>query len=124
MDTVARGSDGRRLFTAEFKRTQIDRLLRGEVTASELSRELGVARSLIQRWKFLAAKGAETAVGSNESVVPVGELRTAQARIKELERALGRATMENEILRAARDEVKKRPRWYGVSEKPRAERSR
>jgi hypothetical protein len=23
--------------------------------------------------------------------------------------------MENEILRAARDEVKKRPRWYGVS---------
>jgi transposase len=124
MDTVARGSDGRRLFTAEFKRTQIDRLLRGEVTASELSRELGVARSLIQRWKFLAAKGAETAVGSNESVVPLGELRAAQARIKELERALGRATMENEILRAAREEVKKRPRWYGVSEKPRAERSR
>jgi transposase len=124
MDTVARGSDGRRLFTAEFKRTQIDRLLRGEVTASELSRELGVARSLIQRWKFLAAKGAETAVGSNESVVPLGELRAAQARIKELERALGRATKENEILRAAREEVKKRPRWYGVSEKPRAERSR
>ncbi len=124
MDTVARGSDGRRLFTAEFKRTQIDRLMKGEVTASELSRELGVARSLIQRWKFLATKGAETAVGSNESVVPLGELRAAQARIKELERALGRATMENEILRAAREEVKKRPRWYGVSEKPRVERSR
>jgi transposase len=124
MVTVARGSDSRRLFTADFKRKQIARLLRSEVTASELSRELGVARSLIQRWKFLAAKGAETAVGSKESVVPLGELRVAQARIKELERELGRATMENEILRAARDEVKKRPRWYGVSEKPRAERSR
>lgn len=124
MDTVSRGSDGRRLFTAEFKRAQIDRILKGEVTASELSRELGVSRSLIQRWKFLATRGAETAVGSNEPVVPVGELRAAQARIKELERALGRATMENEILRAARDEVKKRPRWYGVSEKRPAERSR
>jgi transposase len=116
MDTVARGSDGRRLFTAEFKRTQIDRLLRGEVTASELSRELGVARSLILRWKFLATKGAETAVGSNESVVPLGELRAAQARIKELERALGRATM-------ARDEVKKDragtacPRSHGRSDR-------
>ena len=122
METVARGTDGRRLFTAEFKRQQVDRLLRGEVTASELSRVLGVARALIQRWKFLATKGAETAVGSNEEVVPLAEYRAAQGRIKELERALGRATMENEILRAARDEVKKRPRWYGVSEKPRAGR--
>lgn len=117
METISRGSDGRRLFTAEFKRTQVDRLLKGEITASELSRELGVARSLIQKWKYLATKGAETAVGANEAVVPVGELRGAQARIKELERALGRATMEIEILRAARDEVKKRPRWYGVSAK-------
>ena len=45
MENVAKGSDGRRLFTAEFKREQVDRILRGEVTASELSRELGVARS-------------------------------------------------------------------------------
>lgn len=65
MEQVSRGSDGRRLFTAELKREQIDRILRGEVTASELSRELGIARSLIQRWKYLATKGAEAAVSSN-----------------------------------------------------------
>jgi transposase len=118
MESIPRGSDGRRLFTAEFKRQQIDRVLKGELTAAELSRELGVSRPLVQRWKYLATKGAETAVGSNGDVVPVTELRAAQQRIKELERALGRATMENEILRAARDEVKKRPHWYGVS-KPR-----
>jgi transposase len=118
MDNVPRGSDGRRLFTAEFKRQQIDRVLKGELTSAELSRELGVSRPLIQKWMYLATKGAETAVGSNGDVVPVTELRAAQQRIKELERALGRATMENEILRAARDEVKKRPHWYGVS-KPR-----
>ena len=124
MESVAKGSDGRRLFTAEFKRAQIDRLLKGEITASELSRELGVARSLIQRWKHLATKGAEAAVGSNGDVVPVADLRAAQTRIKELERLVGKQTMELEILRAAREEVKKRPRWYGVSEKPRADRSR
>lgn len=117
MENVAKGSDGRRLFTAEFKRTQIDRILKGELTAAELSRELGVARALIQRWKYLATKGAETAVGSNGDVVPLAELRAAQGRIKELERLVGRQTLELEILRVARDEVKKRPRYYGVSAK-------
>jgi hypothetical protein len=36
-------------------------------------------------------------------------LREAQARIRELERALGRKTMEVEILRAAQELVKKTP---------------
>jgi transposase len=124
MDSVPRGADGRRLFTAEFKREQIDRVLRGEVTASELSKEIGVSRALIQRWKHLATKGAETAVGSNGDVVPVGELRAAQARIKELERVIGKQTVEIEILRAAREEVKKRPHWYGVSKTKREGPSR
>jgi transposase len=124
MESVARGSDGRRLFNAEFKRAQVDRILKGEITASELSRELGVARSLIQRWKYLATKGAETAVGANGEVVAAAELRAAQARIKELERLVGKQTMELEILRVARDEVKKRPHFYGVSAKPREGRSR
>lgn len=34
MENVAKGSDGRRLFTAEFKCDQVDRILKGEVTAS------------------------------------------------------------------------------------------
>jgi predicted RNase H-like nuclease (RuvC/YqgF family) len=50
-------------------------------------------------------------------VVPASELRAAQARIRELERALNRKTMEVEILQAARTEVNKRPRFYGASEK-------
>ena len=124
MEDVPRGADGRRLFTAEFKREQIDRVLRGEVTASELSRELGIARALIQKWKYLATKDAEAAVGSNGEVVPVGDLRAAQARIKELERLVGKQTMELEILRAARDEVKNRPHFYGVSKQRPEGRSR
>jgi transposase len=107
MDTVPRGSDGRRLFTAEFKRQQIDRVLRGELSVTELSRELSIGRRLIQRWKHLATAGAEMALGWNGAVVPVGELRAAQARIKELERLIGKQTVELEILKAARDGVKK-----------------
>ncbi|MBA2455120.1 MAG: transposase [Nocardioidaceae bacterium] len=86
MATVARDTNGRRLYTAEFKRQQVERIERGEVTASELSRELGIARSLLQRWKHLVTRAGETAVGANEEVVPVSALRTAEQRIRELER--------------------------------------
>jgi transposase len=57
------------------------------------------------------------AIAANEDVVPASELRAAQQRIKERERALGKKAMEVEILQAARDEVKKRPRYYGVSKR-------
>jgi hypothetical protein len=35
MARIARKSDGRRIFTAEFKREQIDRVWRGELTLAE-----------------------------------------------------------------------------------------
>ena len=117
MENVPRGSDGRRLFSPAFKREQAGRLLRGEVTVSELSRELGIARSVLQRWKHLVTQGGETAVAANEDVVPASELRAAQQQIRELQRLLGKKEVELEILRTARDEVKKRPRFYGVSKR-------
>ena len=55
MTTMARDAGGRRLYTAEFKRQQLARVERGELTASELSRELGIARSLIGRRLRLAS---------------------------------------------------------------------
>lgn len=117
MDGIGRRADGRRVFSAEFKRQQVDRLQRGDVTAAELARELEVQPGLIRRWKYLLSQGGETAVGADEAVVPASELRSAEQRIRELERALGRKEMELEILRAAQAEVKKRPRWYGGSGK-------
>ena len=50
-------------------------------------------------------------------MVPASALRAAQERIKELERALGKKAMEIEILHAARDEVRKRPHFHGVSKR-------
>jgi transposase-like protein len=105
------------MFTAEFKHAQIARVGRGEVTLAELSRELAVSPSVVRRWQRLSTNGSAAAVGANEEVVPASELRTALQRIKELERALGKKAMEIEILQAARDEVKKRPRYYGVSKR-------
>jgi len=117
METHRRGADGRRLFTAEFKQEQIARVARQELTLAELSRELAVSLSVVRRWQALRERGGRTAIAANEDVVPASELRAAQQRIKELERALGKKAMEIEILQAARDEVKKRPRYYGVSKR-------
>jgi transposase len=117
MGEVARGADGRRLFTPEFKKQQIDRVLRGEVTLAELTRELDVSPSVTRRWKRLFEQGSTAAMSANEDVVPARQLREAEAKIRELERMLGRKTMEVEILQAAQEEVKKRPRWYAASKR-------
>ena len=117
MESIPRKSDGRRVFSSEFKRQQIERVVRGELTLSELSRELDISRALLARWKSLLVNGGETAVGANEHVVPASELKAAQQQIGELQRLLGKKEVELEILRAARDLVKKRPRYYGVSRK-------
>jgi transposase len=84
----------------------VARLSRQEVTPAELAREQSVSPQLLRQWQRLSAAGSTAAVTANEAVVPLSELRTAQARIKELERALGNKTLEIEILQAARDEVR------------------
>ena len=71
-------------------------------------------QSVVRRWKHLVDRGSTAAVAANEEVVPASELRAAQQRIRELERLVGKQTMEVEILQTARDEVKKKPHWYGV----------
>jgi transposase len=51
-------------------------------------------------------EGSLVAVGANETVVPASELQKAMRRIKQLEGALGRKTVENEIRKGAVDFAK------------------
>src|SRR5918992_4891929 len=103
MGNVPRKADGRRVFSAEFKRSQVQRILAGEKTLAELSRELDIAPSVVRNWKRQFETGGTTAVAANEDVVPASQLREAYARIRELERLLGRKQMQVEILEAAQD---------------------
>ena len=106
MGNHPRKADGRRVFSAEFKRATVQRVLTGEKTVAELSRELDIVPSVIRTWARRSEAGAATAVAANEDVVPASQLREAYSRIRELERLLGRKQMEIEILEAARDVVK------------------
>jgi hypothetical protein len=70
-------------------------------------RELDVSPSVVRKWKRPFEHGSEVAVQANGDVVPAQQLRDAERRIRELERALGRTTMEVEILHAAQAEVRR-----------------
>jgi len=114
MGRIARKSDGRRIFTDEFKREQIGRVLRGELTVAELSRKLGIARSLLQRWKRLTPDQAEIAGAVGGRVTRTSEMRAGQL-IHELQLLVGKQTVELEFLRAELDALKKRRRSRGAS---------
>ncbi len=64
-----------------------------------VARQHGVAASQL----FLLAyqEGSLTAVAAGEQVVPASELAAAMKQIKELQRLLGKKTMENELLKEA-----------------------
>ena len=109
MTTIARKSDGRRIFTDKFKREQIARVQRGELTMAELGRRLGIARSLLQRWKRALPDGKPDSGGVRPRWTPASELQSAQY-IRELQVLIGKQTVELEILRSKLDRLKRQRR--------------
>ena len=97
-----RKSDGRRVFTPEFKRGVVQQLLKGEKTLAEVSRELDIQPSVVRQWKRRFEAGATAAVATNEDVVPVSALREAHQRIRELERSWARSRWRSRSCRRRR----------------------
>ncbi len=63
-----------------------------------MARRNGVAPNLLYRWRRLMSGGGVAAEGSDEPVVGCSEVKKLEGKVRELERLLGRKTMENEIL--------------------------
>ena len=83
----------RRTFTPEFKAKVVLEVLSGTRSSSEACREYGLRASLLSRWKTAF-------VERSALVFESGEHRSQeQARIAELERLVGRQTLEIEILK-------------------------
>jgi transposase len=62
-------------------------------------------------WRRLYAERALPAVGAGEEVVPASEYQALQHQVRELQRLLGKKTLENEVLRVALElaQPEKRP---------------
>src|SRR5512139_523647 len=68
---------------------------------SAVARKYGVNPNQMFHWRKLMREGALVAVGADDHVVPASEVKQLKAQIRELERLLGKKTMETEILRDA-----------------------
>jgi len=82
----------RRSYDREFKISVLTELEAGKSLA-QVAREYGIHPSLPCRWKSELAENPETAFMGN------GNKYKDQARIAELERLLGQAHAENELLK-------------------------
>ena len=96
---VITGVARRRDWPAHEKLRIVEESLAPGESVSAVARRNGVAPNLLFRWRRLMDEGGAMAVGSNEPVVGASEVRKLEDRVRELERLLGRKTMENEILR-------------------------
>src|SRR4051812_38204330 len=92
----------RRWSTAEKVRL-VEETLQPGMSVSFVARRAGIAPSQLFAWKRRMLEGAHQAVHADEDVVGTSKVRELEKRVRDLERLLGRKTMEAEILKEALD---------------------
>ncbi|MFP2447481.1 IS3 family transposase, partial [Escherichia coli] len=95
------GPEKRRRRTTQEKIAIVQQSFEPGMTVSLVARQHGVAASQLFLWCKQYQEGSLTAVAAGEQVVPASELAAAMKQIKELQRLLGKKTMENELLKEA-----------------------
>lgn len=85
----------RRKFSAEFKLDTVLEGLRGEKSIAQLCRERDITESLYHKWKALFQERAPEIFEDRRSSIADGR----EDKIAELERMVGRLTMEVEVLK-------------------------
>ncbi|ELP1926129.1 IS3 family transposase [Escherichia coli] len=95
------GPEKRRRRTTQKKIAIVQQSFEPGMTVSLVARQHGVAASQLFLWRKQYQEGSLTAVAAGEQVVPASELAAAMKQIKELQRLLGKKTMENELLKEA-----------------------
>ena len=94
----------RRRWSAAEKLRIVEETLDERASISVVARRNGVAPNLLYRWRRLMLDGG--AVSEDDDVTSNRTVRQMEDRIRELERQLGRKTLEAEILREALDKAR------------------
>jgi transposase len=114
----------RRWSTAEKVRL-VEEAAQPGMSVSYVARRHGIAPSQLFTWKRRMLEGGFQAVAADEEVVGTSRVRELERRTRELERLLGRKTLEVEILKEALDAARvKKPTSRLVSWPGREEGSR
>ena len=91
----------RQRWTAGEKARMVEESSQPGMNVSYVARRHGVAPNLLFRWRKLMAAGGKAALDAGEQVVSITEVRALKKQIRELERLLGKKTMQVEILQEA-----------------------
>ncbi|MCZ4260618.1 IS3 family transposase [Limimaricola sp. G21655-S1] len=101
-EIITDGGRRRRWSSAEKLRI-VEETLEDGASISVVARRNGVAANLLYRWRRLMLDGGAVAVSGDDDVTSNRAVRQMEERIRELERQLGRKTLEVEILKEALD---------------------
>lgn len=91
----------RRHWTAEQKISMVEESMQPGNTVSITARKYGVFPNLLYRWRRQMSDGGKTAITADGDVVSMADYKALQKKVHQLERILGRKTMEVEILKEA-----------------------
>jgi transposase len=91
----------RRRWSPEEKRALVEEAEQPGMSISAVARKYGIHPNQLFHWRKLMHAGALSAMRADEEVVPVSEVKVLKAKVRELERLLGKKTMEVEILKDA-----------------------
>jgi transposase len=100
---IITGVARRRRFTTEQKLAVVTETMQPGMSISYVARRHGLSPSLVFRWRRLMTEGGPEAVRADDEVVPASDVRRLEERVRELERLLGRKTLEVEILKETLD---------------------
>jgi transposase len=100
---IITGRERRRRYSAAEKVRLVEETAQPGMTVSAVARLHGVSPSLLFGWRRRMAEGGLEAVRADDDVVAASRVRELEAKVRDLERLLGRKTMEAEILREALD---------------------
>ncbi|NWA05324.1 IS3 family transposase [Pseudomonas gingeri] len=95
------GQERRRRWSPEQKLAMVRESLEPGQSVSVVARRHGINANQLFLWRKLYQDGSLSAVSAGEAVVPASELSDALKQIRELQRMLGKKTMEAEILKEA-----------------------
>lgn len=110
IEVVTISDEKRRRWSAGEKATLVRETYEAGMSVSLVARKHGISASQLFNWRKLDREGALVAVHAGESVVPASELAAARAQIAQLQRMLGKKTMEAEILKEA-VEIAREKKW-------------
>lgn len=91
----------RRRFSAQEKQELVRLTYLPGNSVSTVARTYGIAPSVLFRWRSLEKQGQLTALKTGEQTVSAAQYAQALEEIKRLQRLLGQATADNELLKEA-----------------------